>query len=272
MRCVRGEAPDAGLDAAADVLNDALLDALTDAFDAEPDVGRDTGPAGPIAHYTCDELDGTVMEDVSGNGRDARCDAAGCPMLVSDPGRESMVCLFEDLGGSTGQRLRVSYDDAFASDAFTVAVWANPSGARSGSVIGKPYASGRANSWQMFLIRNTDDQVTARFVSAVCPAPEDDCGTEGGEMITGLDGTPIPTNAWSHFAIVWDGTTQFAYVNGVETESEAGDIDFDTRDITIGADDNTGVVDLPFPGMVDDIRIYDRALEPSEIAALAEVD
>lgn len=236
----------------------------------EPEMTCVRGEAngGPIAHYTCDELVGTVMIDASGNGHDARCDAAGCPTLVADPEREGMVCSFADLGSDTGQRLRVSHDDAFVSDAFTVALWVNPTGMRSGSVIGKPYASGRANSWQLFLVRS-GDELLARFVSAVCPAPEDDCPSVGGEMITGLSGRPIPISAWTHVAMVWDGTTQLVFIDGVEVESQPGDIDFDARDITIGADDNTGVVDLPYPGMVDDIRIYDRALDADELSALA---
>lgn len=265
MRCVRGEAPDAGVDAEP---IDAPEDVAEDVpEDVEP---PDTGPAGPVAQYDCDELIGTIMEDATGNGHDARCDAAGCPTLVDDAERGT-VCEFADLGGSTGERLRVSHDEDFVSDAFTIALWVNPTGARSGSVIGKPYASGRANSWQLFMVRS-GEQLLARFVSAVCPAPEDDCPSEGGEMITGLAGTAVPTSAWSHVALVWDGTTQFTFIDGVEVESEAGDIDFDTRDITIGADDNTGVVDLPYPGMVDDIRIYDRALEAAELAALAGVE
>ena len=247
MRCVRGMADDASID-------------------ADLDADLDAGPSGPVAHWTCDALDGTTMRDETGNEHDARCDAAGCPMLVDDPER-GRVCLFGP-GETSAPRLRVSHDDDFVSDAFTVALWAHPAGTNSGSAIGKPYAAGRANSWQMFFVRS-DGQLLARFVSAVCPAPEDDCPSVGGETITGLAGTPVATDAWVHFTIVWDGSTQIAYVDGVETESQPGDIDFDTRDITIGADDNGGEVDLPFPGMLDDIRIYDRALTPEEIAALA---
>jgi hypothetical protein len=244
--CVLGEAADAAVDG--------------DAGEADGGARSDL-----LAHFTCEELVGTTMVDQSGSGNDARCDAAGCPALV--PGRGSLACEFS-IVDSTAQRLRVSHREAFASEQFTLSVWVAPSGRGQGSVIGKPYGNARANSWQLYLPGDADS-VEVRFVAAFCPAPEDDCPTAGGEQIDGLLGPRIPTRSWSHIVLAYDGTTRRTYIDGVERASGDGEIDLDAHDVTIGSDDNSGVPDLPYDGLVDDIRIYGRSLSADEITALA---
>jgi len=45
-------------------------------------------------------------------------------------------------------------------------------------------------------------------------------------------------------------------------------ISFDDSDITIGSDVDAGMLVDPFNGLVDDVRIYNRALSANELMAL----
>jgi hypothetical protein len=76
----------------------------------------------------------------------------------------------------------------------------------------------------------------------------------------------LPLSSWVHVAVTFDGTDAKGYVNGVYdfTDNKAGTIVTNTLPFTIGRSD-----DQYFKGIVDDARLYNRALEPDEIAELA---
>ncbi|PYM13010.1 MAG: hypothetical protein DME18_10030, partial [Verrucomicrobia bacterium] len=84
------------------------------------------------------------------------------------------------------------------------------------------------------------------------------------------------SNQWTHVALVWTDfqTTKF-YVNGVSQNGQTtGDgssgsaIVNTATDGAIGIRDNPGYP-APFMGKLDEIRVYSRALSPSEINTLA---
>ncbi|MHC4561075.1 MAG: LamG-like jellyroll fold domain-containing protein, partial [Planctomycetota bacterium] len=76
----------------------------------------------------------------------------------------------------------------------------------------------------------------------------------------------LPLNNWIHVVVTFDGTDAKGYVNGVLnlTKNKAGTIVTDTGSLTIGRSD-----DEYFEGYVDDVRLYNRALSPDEIAELS---
>ena len=45
--------------------------------------------------------------------------------------------------------------------------------------------------------------------------------------------------------------------------------DFDTHDIVLGGDQNSGSLAYPWHGRIDELRYYDRALSTAEILVLA---
>src|SRR5262249_7177951 len=75
--------------------------------------------------------------------------------------------------------------------------------------------------------------------------------------------------AWHHVAYTWDGTTNRLYIDGTAatstaTSHDAGAVTYAFLGATGGA--------LPadfYSGALDEVRIYDRALAVSEIAAMA---
>ncbi len=85
----------------------------------------------------------------------------------------------------------------------------------------------------------------------------------GSNVIAGTDTTNALTGVWQWVVGTWDGITVRVYTDGVETAStaSAGAINDTQRHVEIGAVGGASSV----AGLMEDIRIYDRALSPSHI-------
>ncbi len=72
----------------------------------------------------------------------------------------------------------------------------------------------------------------------------------------------FPINQWSFISFVYDGTKKYFYVNGtlIDSIASTGNISPTTKDITIGLSQGSNGVSHYFPGSLDDVRIYNRAL------------
>ena len=91
-------------------------------------------------------------------------------------------------------------------------------------------------------------------------------GPTGGN----LDATAIVTdNNWHHVALVYDGVNKLIYIDGREDARVAstGRINLSTNPLWIG--NNSGSTARQLGGLVDDVRIYSRALSEAEVAGLA---
>ncbi|HTO68373.1 MAG TPA: LamG-like jellyroll fold domain-containing protein [Myxococcota bacterium] len=89
----------------------------------------------------------------------------------------------------------------------------------------------------------------------------------GGTFATPqLFGTaPLPQSTWSHLAATYDGSTLRLYVNGTQVASRAQSAPISTSNsaLTIGGDAVNGQY---WAGYIDEVRVYNRALSPGEIA------
>jgi hypothetical protein len=85
----------------------------------------------------------------------------------------------------------------------------------------------------------------------------------GGNGAIVCDPTSLTPNIWTHLAVTYDGTTLNIYRNGTQTASTPTTINpqTSTNTLQIGAS-QWGEY---FPGAIDDVRIYNRALAQSEI-------
>jgi PKD repeat protein len=74
----------------------------------------------------------------------------------------------------------------------------------------------------------------------------------------------LPLNKWSHIAATYDGTSIRLFVNGVLVNSTAqvGAIAPSTQPLTIGGNAFSG---QNWTGLIDEVRIYNRALSATEI-------
>jgi glucose/arabinose dehydrogenase len=78
----------------------------------------------------------------------------------------------------------------------------------------------------------------------------------------------LEVGQWNHVATTYDGTTYRLYVGGAEVATIGGFTGQAPLPLTSL---NIGRVDNNFQGGIDDVRVYNTALTPSEIADLAQV-
>ena len=91
----------------------------------------------------------------------------------------------------------------------------------------------------------------------------------GGNCCSDMDsGTPLTVGTWTHIVMVHDGTSDIIYYNGVKVNEKTvtGTLDKTKYPLGMGWDpiDESG----DFDGALDDIQIYNRALNAVEISAL----
>jgi len=84
----------------------------------------------------------------------------------------------------------------------------------------------------------------------------------------------LEQGAWNHLAGTYDGDTVKCYINGelaaTNNDVNIGAIVFlsqNTADLAIG--NRSDSKNRPFEGLIDDVRVYDRALSAAEIAYIA---
>jgi hypothetical protein len=79
--------------------------------------------------------------------------------------------------------------------------------------------------------------------------------------------TPLTLNTWSHVAVTYDGSNMLLYVNGalVATKAQTGTIATGNQALRIG--NSNASISEGFNGLIDEIRIYNRALSAAEIGS-----
>jgi hypothetical protein len=73
--------------------------------------------------------------------------------------------------------------------------------------------------------------------------------------------TVITDGNWHRIGLVWDGSNRILYVDDVEVASDTYDKGYLFGDLQIGAGKNLEPGSF-FSGLIDDVRIYDRAITP----------
>jgi hypothetical protein len=104
--------------------------------------------------------------------------------------------------------------------------------------------------------------------------------TPKDQLWTGNDtsvssGSAVPTNTWTHVAVTINGNLTTFYINGqiagAANQNRGNPIDNTTNNVCLGREQYSG--SLPagrwfFNGKLDDVRLYARALPPSEIQGI----
>jgi glucose/arabinose dehydrogenase len=205
-------------------------------------------PAGLVASYGFNEGTGSSVQDTAGNNLTGAINGASW----TPAGKYGSALSFDGINDF------VRVPDANVLDlttGMTLEAWVWPTTLGSGwrNVIIKERSGGEAYN----LYANVDTGVPAVYVvSAAAPnVPLDARGT-----------ATLPTNTWSHLAATFDGSALRLYVNGtfVGTRAVAGGLIATTGDLRIGGNGLWGEF---FAGLIDEVRIYNRALSPAEIQA-----
>lgn len=201
-------------------------------------------------HYTFDAAGETLLQDHSGNDRhgtstgEAKCSEDGHPGGSLDcDGRWSFLAL-----QPAGQLL--------ASN-LTMAAWV-----MSRAQQYAPVLEFSMNNYQYgpHLWVTTEGRVYMNF-----------WGRPGNDRTVTTPPGVVKQDEWVHVACVYDGRRGIVYING----EESGDQTFETLTLElsypfyVGARQGWSGGNTVFDGLVDDVRVYTRALQPEEIRALA---
>jgi glucose/arabinose dehydrogenase len=199
------------------------------------------GPSGLVAAYSADAGTGTTLADVSGNGNTATITGA----TWSGAGRFGGALSFD------GVNDWATVADAAPLDltaGMTLEAWVRPSSVAS---------------WQTVLLKEQPGNlVYALYGSTDTNRPSGHVNV-GGDLDTRGPAT-LPANAWTHLAATYDGATLRLYVNGTQASSRAvpGSMVASTGALRIGGNSVWGEW---FAGLIDEIRIYNRALSATEV-------
>jgi hypothetical protein len=207
--------------------------------------GCDTSepPEGPVAAFSFDEGEGSTAGDSSGHGNSGSTEST----TWSQDGKHGGALSFN------GWSSDVTVPDApslHLTDAMTLEAWVYPTelGTAWRTVLFKEQQNGMAYS----LYANQDTSL-----------PVGQVNVEGEQNALG-SGT-LPLNAWTHLAATYDGQTLRLYVNGAPAGSKqvSGPIAAsESCPLRIGGNSIWGE---RFAGLIDDVRVYDRALSQAQI-------
>jgi Concanavalin A-like lectin/glucanases superfamily len=93
--------------------------------------------------------------------------------------------------------------------------------------------------------------------------PTGEVNIAGDKTVAGT--AMLATGVWTHIAATYDGANLRFYVNGalVATKAQTGAMAPSTGPLWIG---NNTVYNEPYSGLIDEVRVYNRALSATEIA------
>jgi hypothetical protein len=225
-----------------------------------------TGAKGPfssglVGHWTFDGPNMlTNVQDVTGNGHNGVL--AGFTSTTTGIGKVGQALLFD------GDDDRIGFGDTGVGEStnvFTVSLWIKPSSADS--AVGVPLVT-KTRSLSGFagwaLYRQTNEKYEFRVSD----------GTNSATAVT--DATFADTN-WHHVVGVADGSALQIYVDGVVADATPPSFAFSIgsldRPLCAGASIGNETVICTdvggsFGGLMDDLRIYHRALSAAEISQL----
>jgi hypothetical protein len=202
------------------------------------------GPAVPglVAGWGFNEGTGMSAADASGKGHAGTVSSTSW----SSAGRFGGALSFN---GSSSWVTVADANDLDSTSALTLEAWVRPTalGTAWRTVVFKERSGGMVYS----LYANQD---TGRPVGQLWLTSERNAVGSAG----------LALNAWSHLASTYDGSNLRLYVNGalVSTTPVSGSLAASTGVLRIGGN---GVWPEWFAGLIDEVRVYNRALSASEI-------
>jgi hypothetical protein len=229
-----------------DVLSQALTESTGDTTvkDGAPSRALDL-----VAAYAFEEGSGTVTEDATGNRQNGTLVGTKWTKL----GKYGNALDFN------GAFSFVTVADSNLLDlhqGMTFSAWIRPRGVNEGE-------------WHTVIVKERSaGDVLNVYSSTRIDAPAVAVrSSEVPENPVNLHGTrPLRLNTWSYLTVTHDGTTLRMYVNGIEVGSREvkGNLLTSMGSMRIGGN---GVGSRFFKGLIDEVRIYRRALSQSEIQA-----
>jgi parallel beta-helix repeat protein len=198
---------------------------------------------GLVGFWSMDEGSGTTVSDKSGNGN------AGT--LINGPtwvdGKYGKALLFD----GADDYIDCGNNPSFDVVDLTLEAWIYPTSWVNGVAIITKRDSWSGTDWELFY-NGVDQCIDMAF-------------GQDNPVLRAYNTKP-PLNQWSHLVYTKTGNNHVFYVNGIQTDSFTITVTVPTGDkIRIGK--MGGDVDYVFNGIIDEVRIYNRALNQDEIKA-----
>jgi glucose/arabinose dehydrogenase len=196
-------------------------------------------PLGLVAAYGFEEGSGPATADLTGNGNLGTVSATW-----SAAGRFGRALSFD---GSTGMVTIRNAPGLNLAPGMTVEAWVRPTLAGDRVVLSRQRAGAEAYA----LYAGKDGAPFGAAILDGAPA-----GVPGAAA--------LPLNAWSHLALTYDGSALRLYVNAalVASRPATGQLPTTGGDLDLGGSTLSGA---RFGGLLDEVRVYDRALSPAEL-------
>lgn len=209
---------------------------------------------GLVQHWTANEGSGTTLGNSVGGGADGTLNA----FVGWVAGHISGAV---DFSGAA----RVDFaETVLPLGAKTIALWVKSPNGGGGVLLDN--AAGTTSNHGTYIARTTGNKID--FFSA------HGGGVDVRFYITSA--TSIGNDVWTHVAVTWDGTTGSGaakiYINGAVDNNTGTAADTETTAASVNLNMGQNAADSgaeQFAGLLDDIRVYSRALTPSQIATLA---
>ena len=212
-----------------------------------------------VAWWRFDDGTGTVAADSSGNGHDGTF--AGDPEWVT--GRLGGALDFDGMGG---ERVELGTLDIQA-EALTITFWLKADNldtpGNDPRMVSKANGGGNNDHWWMVSSSRIGGNKFLRLRLK----------TTDGQNTAELKAGSLEVDEWIHATALWDGTEMRIYKNGEEAGNMAKGGDAVATDPTVHAaigNQPIGAENRPFDGILDDVRIYSKALTEAEIASVME--
>jgi concanavalin A-like lectin/glucanase superfamily protein/galactose oxidase-like protein/Big-like domain-containing protein len=198
---------------------------------------------GLVAAYSFEEGTGSAVGDASGNDRTGIISGA----TWTPVGRFGGALSFD------GTNDLVSVTDTAALDlstGMTLEAWVNPIA---------------LSNWRTVVLKEKPSGLAYALYAHDTARPGAWINTGGADIGTSAT-SALPLNTWTHLAATYDGAIVRIYVNGAQVGSRAmgGAIVASALPLRIGGNAVWGEY---FAGLIDEVRIYNRALTASEIQA-----
>jgi PKD repeat protein len=199
-------------------------------------------PAGLVAALGFDEGSGATTADASGAGNSGSISGASW----NASGRYGWALSYDGSNDWVTVAGSASLD---LSSGMTLEAWVRP------TALGQ---------WRTVLLREQTGFYTYALYADTGSGQPSGNAVVGGNDSDVRAPTPVPLNAWTHLAATYDGAAVTLYVNGAQAGQQpaAGAIASGTGPLRIGGN---AIWPEWFQGLIDEVRIYNRALTPSEI-------
>lgn len=214
--------------------------------------GASSPAAGLVAAYSFDEGSGTALTDVSGNGNVGT--VRGARFVTGRAGTALQFDGYDDW---------VTVADSASLDlatGMTIEAWVKPTNWMSG--------------WETVVLkeRGAGALAYALYAHDGAPSPGGYAVPAGTINLGGPDeairgSSALSVGSWVHLAATYDGSLLRFYINGalIASRAQSGFIEASASPLRMGG--NAAWSNEFFAGILDDVRIYNRALSAAEIVA-----